>query len=321
MKQDQWIDFNQIKEQISIAQVLKHYGVTLHRAGEEFRGKCPLPTHSSQSSVDSFSVNQSTNVWCCQSSSCRTSRDGKIGGSVLDLVAIMEQCSTREAALHLRDWFPVSTTLPDVASRTKITAPFIENPPLGFALRDIDHSHPYLRQRQISIATAQAFGIGFYPGPGLHHGRIVIPIRNVDHRLVAYAGRALDQEKPKYLLPPGFRKSSVLFNLDQARIASERTVVIVEGFFDAISLYQAGHCNVVALMGSSLSQAQADLLQKHFKRVVLMLDGDEAGHRASVTITKRLTSKLDVQAVHLQHGQQPDGLALEEINRLLGGAK
>jgi hypothetical protein len=52
-----------------------------------------------------------------------------------------------------------------------------------------------------------------------------------------------------------------------------------------------------------------------------MLDGDKAGRVATVTIAKRLRSKLDVQAVYLQHGQQPDGLALEEINRLLGSAK
>ena len=91
------------------------------------------------------------------------------------------------------------------------TSSDIENRPLGFTLRDIDPSHAYLRERRISIETAQAFGVGFYPGPGLMHDRVVIPIRDVRHRLVAYAGRAVHGEEPKYLLPPGFRNTGAAF--------------------------------------------------------------------------------------------------------------
>ncbi|SRR5712691_6063406 len=318
MNQDIWVDFRQIKEQASIEQVLKHYGVALHHVGDELRGQCPLPTHTSQSSQDSFSVNRARNVWCCQSSSCMNGRDGKVGGTVLDLVAIMEHCSTRDAALRLRHWFgitPSSSAVP----RTTVNEEPIENRPLGFTLRDIDPSHPYLRQRQISLATAQAFGIGFYPGPGLLHGRVVIPIRNVRHELVAYAGRAVNGEEPKYLLPPGFRKSQLLFNLDRARNAGLRTVIVVEGFFDTVAAHQSGHRNVVGLMGSSLSETQAGLLQKHFDQAVLMLDGDEAGQRATAVIANRLAPKMGVHVVTLQPGQQPDQLASKEITQLVGG--
>jgi DNA primase len=246
-------------------------------------------------------------------------RDGNIGGTVIDLVAILENCSTRDAAIRLRDGFSIPETPPLVPRKSPVAEPVAENPPLGFTLRDIDHTHPYLQQRGISTATAQNFGIGYYPGPGLLHGRVVIPIRNVRHELVAYAGRAIGGEEPKYLLPPGFRKSLMLFNLNRARNAGQRSVVVVEGFFDTVTVHQSGHRNVVGLMGSSLSETQADLLRKHFDRAVLMLDGDDAGRRATELITKRLTPKLGVQIVTLQPDQQPDQLASKEINRLLGG--
>ena len=81
------------------------------------------------------------------------------------------------------------------------------------------------------------------------HGRVVIPIRNERHDLLAYAGRAINGEEPKYRFPSGFHKSQVLFNLNRAKQDRDRNVIIVEGFFDAIKFYQAGHANVVALMG------------------------------------------------------------------------
>ena len=76
--------------------------------------------------------------------------------------------------------------------------------------------NPYLAQRGIDPATAAEFGVGFYPGPGLMSGRIVIPIRNARGQLVAYAGRALDDRPPKYKVPVGFRKALELFNLQRA---------------------------------------------------------------------------------------------------------
>jgi len=102
----------------------------------------------------------------------------------------------------------------------------------------------------------------------------------------------------EYRFPSGFHKSQVLFNLNRARQDRGRNVIIVEGFFDAVKVYQAGHPNVVALMGSSLSDEQERLLQKHFDHAVLMLDGDEAGQRATATISNRLSGKMDVFVRH-----------------------
>jgi DNA primase len=115
-----------------------------------------------------------------------------------------------------------------------------ENPPLRFALRYIDATHPYLTSRGVSREMIRRFGIGLYTGKGLLRGRIVIPIHNPSGELVAYAGRAIDGQ-PKYRFPAGFRKSLVLFNLHRAIATKARIVFVVEGFFDAIAVHQAGY--------------------------------------------------------------------------------
>jgi hypothetical protein len=93
-----WVSFKQIKVDVAIEQVLQRYGVHLRRIGGELRGTCPLPTHTSRRSRDSFSVSVSRNVWSCRSQSCMQARCGNAGGNILDLVALMERCSVRRRA-------------------------------------------------------------------------------------------------------------------------------------------------------------------------------------------------------------------------------
>src|SRR5687768_5720530 len=101
-----FVDFRIVKERISIEQVLEHYNIRLRRANQTaLRGLCPLPTHSSEKSRESFGVDTAKRIWSCQSASCASARQGKKGGNILDFVALMESCSVREAALKLDDWF------------------------------------------------------------------------------------------------------------------------------------------------------------------------------------------------------------------------
>ncbi len=309
------INFETAK-QVPIARVLAHYGVQLHATGGELRGQCPLPEHSSRESRNSFSVNSARNVWCCQSQSCIHARDGELGGTVLDLVARLERCSIREAAARLTDWF-------GGAGMARLGAQPATRPetnlPLRFQLTGLDRFHPYLESRGITPATARALGIGYYSGPGIMHGRVVIPIHNKAYQLVAYAGRSIQGEEPKYRFPPGFHKSQELFLLHRARHSGNDAVVIVEGFFDAAKVWQAGHRNVVALMGSSLSDAQTALLHRQFRAALLMLDGDTAGQSATEVIAQRLAPVMRVSVIHLRPGVQPDQLVPREINDMLSG--
>ena len=310
-------DFQSLK-QIPIDQVLARYGVKLRPAGPHtLYGACPLPTHTSRQSRESFSVNLSRRLWACHSASCIAARDGRIGGHAIDLVAMMERCGLRQAGRRLQDWFGgPATDPPPVKESATTSAPTACNPPLGFTLQGIDTCHPYLQQRGIFPATARLFGVGMYRGNGFLAGRCVIPIRDENSCLVAYAGRAVHGETPKYRFPSGFRKSHLLFNLDRARHTGTRNVIVVEGFFDALKVHQAGHA-VVALMGTSFSQRQSELLTSHFARVTLLLDGDHPGRRAAEIIAQSLLPKMPVDQTDLPKGVQPDQLSSTEINFLL----
>src|SRR6202790_2615622 len=105
-----WVSFDEIKKTVTLQMAIEHYGIRLRRANANtLRGQCPLPTHGSESSNESFTATLTTGVggaWACQSKSCIKTR-GRVGGNVLDFVAAMEQCSVRDAAVKLQMWFLV----------------------------------------------------------------------------------------------------------------------------------------------------------------------------------------------------------------------
>src|SRR4051794_8176512 len=107
--QSEWIDFAVVKRAVSIEMVLAHYKIKLRRVNSEyFRGACPLSTHSSKGE-QSFGVHSAKNIFACQSVSCIRARGGKRGGNILDFVAAMENCSIRDAALKIANWFNISS--------------------------------------------------------------------------------------------------------------------------------------------------------------------------------------------------------------------
>lgn len=320
-----WVDFKAVKQSVSMQMALAYYGVMLRRLhGPYLRGRCPLPTHASKSSNQSFIVNTEKNAWACHSDSCTATRDGSRGGNVLDFVAAMERCPVRDAALKLQDWFDVATALvrrEQLASAAEGSHPPMPNSrgesnwPLTFTLHGIDPHHPYLAGRGVESNTAAHFGVGFYPRKGSMEGRIIIPIHDGEGVLVAYAGRSLGQNEPRYKFPARFRKSLVLFNLHRA-VHHGKAVVVVEGFFDCFAVHQAGLPCVVALMGCSLSHCQEALLHQYFREVTLMLDGDSAGRRAGALIAARLVTKLAVRVVEVPSDAQPDQMSADQIRCL-----
>ena len=210
---------------------------------------------------------------------------------------------------------PIHPRIPPT-SRKKETEPT----PLRFSPRPIDSGHAYRKQRGIGADTAAEFGVGYYPGPGLLQGRVVIPLHNERGQLVAYAGRAIDGDCPKYKLPAGFPKSKVLFNLHRAAAGGSQRVIVVEGFFDCLKVHQAGQSCVVALMGCCLSAEQEELLLQRFGSIVLMLDADPAGQQASLSITARLVQRSTLGVVYLSTGQQPNQMSSQGIQRALSAA-
>ena len=336
-----WVSFDEIKKVVTLQMAIEHYGIPLRRVNATtLRGKCPLPSHGSEKSKESFTATLSKGVggaWACQSQSCIKSR-GRVGGNVLDFVAAMERCSVRDAAIKLQLWFlvpaagngsgtsgnePRAKTFagkePEdelvLKKETDGDGESESNKPLAFHLQNIDHTHPYLKERGVSVSTAQKFGVGFFPGKGSMHDRIVIPIHNPKGELVAYAGRSIDGSEPRYRFPAGFHKSMELYNVH--RMKEEVSVVLVEGFFDCMKVTEAGY-PCVALMGSTMSNAQEELIREHFAHVVVMLDGDEAGRGASEGIADRLRRVVyQVDVVALDNRAQPDQLSTTELHRML----
>jgi DNA primase len=315
-ERNRWVDFQAIKEAVSLEAVLEHYGVKIlrRRRPDQLEGCCPL--HGGERE-DAFHASLSKNVFHCFACDAK--------GNVLDFVAAIERCSIREAALKLQAWFGRPGMEPAVAARPAgmvgsgelVRKELAVNPALRFELTNVNTAHPYLEERGIQRATAAEFGVGFYPGSGLMQGRIVIPIHNPRGELVAYAGRAVNGGGPKYKLPIGFRKSLEIFNVHRAATAGSDTVVLVEGYFDCLRVHQAGFRCVVALMGCALSGPQEELLLERFKTVLLMLDGDKAGRGASRAITARLSRRCSVAEVRVPDDAQPDQLPPEVVRRLL----
>jgi DNA primase len=328
-------------------QVLQHYGLLdkFKPGTDSLNGPCPIHKGSNPTQ---FRVSLSKNIWNCFS-------ECKHGGNVLDFIAEMEKVSIHTAALKAIEWFnldpeamaansgkgevgetPKPAPAPKTAAKpaasprlAPATTPesSAPNAPLKFRLDKLERNHPYLaEQRGLTPETIVDFGIGFC-SKGMMADRIAIPIHNVKGEVVAYAGRFPGEpaeDTPKYKLPPGFRKSQELYNLDRAvKQPADQPLIIVEGFFDAMKLHQHGCYKVVALMGSTLSAAQEELIRQHTNsrsHVIVMLDENEAGKAGREDIACRL-SRFCFVRVHQfdQPNMEPEHLTAEQVQQLIGG--
>lgn len=338
MPKSSFVDFKAVKAAITMEQVLTRYGLMdkFKRGTDSLNGPCPIHKGSNPTQ---FRVSISKNIWNCFS-------ECKHGGNVLDFIAEMENVSIHAAALKAIEWFKLDpeamsagSDKPETETEEAPPAPkpiaqkpapvaekSVPNTPLKFRLDKLEHSHPYLTERGLTLETIVDFGAG-YCAKGMMADRIAIPIHNAKGEVVAYAGRfpgEPDESTPKYKLPQGFRKSQELFNIDRAsKEPAEVTLVIVEGFFGCMKLHQFGCRKVVALMGSTMSAAQEELIRSltdSRSQVIVMLDEDEAGRAGREDIATRL-SKVCFVKVHTfeRDGQQPEDLSAEEVNQLFGG--
>ncbi len=142
--------------------------------------------------------------------------------------------------------------------------------------------------------------------------RIIYPIANESGRIVAFAGRALGDEQPKYLNSPEtpiYTKSRILYNLHQAGVSIRREefAVLVEGYMDCIALVAAGVENVVASCGTSLTESQVRLLGRYARRVVVNFDPDAAGIAATARSLELFQEEsYEIRVLALPEGLDPD---------------
>ena len=339
MPKSSFVDFKAVKAAITMEQVLEHYGILdkFKRGSDSLSGPCPI--HKGNNPTQ-FRISISKNIWNCFS-------ECKHGGNVLDFIARMDDVSIHAAALKAIEWFKLDPEAmsanseeeagqpseapkagdalrPTAAKPAPVQENGTPNKPLKFRLDKLERSHPYLMERGLTLETIVDFGIGFC-AKGMMAERIAIPIQNPEGAVVAYAGRFPGEPAegtPKYKLPQGFRKSLELFNINRAS-KEPGPLVIVEAFFGCMKLHQYGLRKVVALMGSTMSAAQEELIRKHTdckSQVIVMLDEDEAGRAGREDIAVRLAKFVFVK-VHTfdEDGQQPENMSAEEVKQLLGG--
>lgn len=352
-----WTDLDDTKACVSINDLIDHYGDGPSQDKREYKISCPFHDDSEPS----CSINTEKNTWYCHGA-CK--RGGDIFTYVNLKEGIRQPTSLpsrRRAAGLVDGWFGIVRKPPqrgespsalseireeekdaasdpkEVIRSTEVEAPpadAVINPPLRFGpLKTVDTEAgiAYAVSRGIAEPLAREYGLAVAQR-GRFKDRLVIPLHDHTGTLIGYAGRVLDDEEgDKYLFPSrehDFYKSHFVYNLNHVLQLDERQregVVVVEGFFGCLAVLAAGF-PCVALMGSNLCPAQAKLLMEHFRHILLLFDGDEAGKRCTQESVRVLALRdaLDdwrpsvyVRGVLLPDGTQPDHFASEELRTIL----
>ena len=205
----------------------------------------------------------------------------------------------------------------------------IESFGLGVSLPAWDGLIRALVQEQYSVADIALSGLvvakepsgrratdasGYYDR---FRGRLMFPITDLRKHVIGFGGRVMGEGEPKYLNSPEtplFNKGRTLYAFDHARDAAGRDsrLVIVEGYFDAIGLHQAGIMNVAATLGTALTPDHLTIIRRFAKKVVLLFDPDPAGVRAALrTLDLFVGSGLGVTVISLPRGDDPDTFVRE----------
>ncbi|HHA6840171.1 DNA primase [Staphylococcus aureus] len=188
---------------------------------------------------------------------------------------------------------------------------------IGFAPDSSHFCHDFLQKKGYDIELAYEAGLlsrneenfSYYDR---FRNRIMFPLKNAQGRIVGYSGRTYTGQEPKYLNSPEtpiFQKRKLLYNLDKARKSIRKLdeIVLLEGFIDVIKSDTAGLKNVVATMGTQLSDEHITFIRKLTSNITLMFDGDFAGSEATLKTGQNLLQQgLNVFVIQLPSGMDPD---------------
>lgn len=201
----------------------------------------------------------------------------------------------------------------------------------------------YLENRQLGTKMIKRFGLGYSPNGGFEltnhlrakgytaeeliqsnvagrsrngnpydrfRGRVMFPIIDLRGNVVAFGGRILTDEKPKYINTsdtPVYKKSNALFAMNFAKDSGKRQLILAEGYMDVIALHKAGFTNAIASLGTALTEEQARMIARYADEIVICYDSDDAGQRAAaraIPILKR--AGLYVKVLAVPGGKDPD---------------
>jgi DNA primase len=318
-------DFDLVKERVDIVQLIGQ-SVPLKKAGRGFVGSCPFHVEK----TPSFHVDPERRTFKCfgcgEGGDVFTwleKRDGLTPAEALNQLAeragieltrrAPEERKFEERLLQANDaaafYFrqalrltPRGKEVTAYLAKRGITADSIDTWGIGYAPGERESLLAYLKKKGFSEDEGVAAGLIYRGERGpvdRFQDRLMIPIRDRRGRAIAFVGRAMRAEqRGKYVNSPQtalFNKSAVLFGLDRAgpAIRKEGTAVIVEGQFDTIACHQSGFANVVASMGTALTEDQYRVLNEmKIERAIVAFDGDAAGQRSAESRGRELLSAL-----------------------------
>jgi DNA primase len=340
---------NQIRDRTDIVEVVGQH-VSLTRTGQNLKGLCPFHQEKSPSFTVSPSRQIFHCFGCGVGGNVFTFLTRITGASFPETVRELGRKVGIEVEEATSQAGPQAVQAVRIEQLNKAAADWfrqnLSDDQLGAEARE------YLSSRGMLPSTIERFGIGVAPnewdglikslgkqgfmqndlasagliiarenGSGFYdrfRARVMFTITDLRKRVVGFGGRVLGEGTPKYLNSPDtalFRKGQTLFALDVAReaVTRTRTVIVVEGYFDAIALHQAGLIHTVATLGTALTLEHIQVLRRFASNVILLFDPDAAGVRAALrSLDLFVNSGLGVKVVSLPVGEDPDTYVRKE---------
>lgn len=302
--------FRHLKTQVGIGAILALYGLDLHlkRRGDQLFGPCPLHGGDNQTA---FRVNLERGLWRCFTA-CG-------GGDQVDLIRNIEHCSYSEAARHLQRIISAlpkapQAIRPSLPSREQAFTPFTRSLALN------PRCHFLQNIKAILPAIAARFEAGTSCSSTFLKNTVAVRLHDMDGNPLGYCGRRLDPNEVarfgKWRFPKNFPKAQILYNAHRAHRFQNHGIVLVECPWAVMRIAQAGFPNAVALLGTSLSQTQISWLS-NANFILLMLDGDLAGHRAALSIVDALGASIKLLQHRLFDNMEPEDLPEASLRSIL----
>ncbi|OQX89995.1 MAG: DNA primase [candidate division Zixibacteria bacterium 4484_93] len=324
-----------IRERIRIEEVVQEY-TTLKRSGTKLKALCPLH----QEKTPSFYVDPDKQLFYCFG----CGKGGDIFTFLMEAEGLtfpeaVERLAKR-AGISLDKRSSRSRSIKSkLVSACEFANTYFRN---ILTSSEGNRAREYLKRRGILPETAEKFQLGYSNGGLLQYAknhsfpieplvsagilikkenlyerfrkRLIFPIKDVAAKTVGFAGRSLDASEnvAKYINSPEtpiYHKSDILYGLSLSKreIVRKDIAILVEGYFDIITLFQAGIQNVVASSGTAFTEKQAQILSRFTKNVLLLFDGDEAGKKAALrTIPSLLSQEFNLKVLLLPEGKDPD---------------
>jgi DNA primase len=319
---------DEIRSRVDIVEIVGQF-VNLKRSGDHWKGLCPF--HSEK--TPSFTVNPKRGIFHCFG--CGVGGDAFGFLMRQDRLAFPE--AVRTLAQRTGVELPTQRT-PEVEGKLEglrrvmtLAAQFYSE---ALWSGDGAKARAYIESRGVDLEVARRFGVGYAPegwnvlltqlgkegvtdaalvaaglalprqnAPGFYdrfRARLLFPIRDLQGRVVAFGGRAMGGEEPKYLNSPEttlYVKGQMLYALDLAResMRQKNRAVVVEGYLDCLMAHQHGFTETVAALGTAFTSSQLGLLRRYADEVVSVFDADAAGQKATSRLEEMLTDVMDLR--------------------------